>query len=105
MSENAAGLSSDTKALLRFEASKKSAGIAYLLWFFLGMFGAHRFYMGKSGSGAAQLILTIIGIATAVAVVGFFIIAIVGLWVLIDLFAVGGWVKVHNLAVLNSLGA
>jgi len=23
---------------------------AYLLWFFLGIFGAHRFYLGRTGS-------------------------------------------------------
>ena len=105
MSENATGLTSDTKALLRFEASKKSAGVAYLLWFFLGMFGAHRFYLGRSGSGAAQLILTVVGLVTLAAIIGAFILGAVGLWVLIDLFLVGSWVKIHNLEILRSLGA
>jgi len=42
---------------------------AFLLSFFLGIFGAHRFYVGKIGSGIAMLILTLtfIGIlATAI---------------------------------------
>lgn len=29
----------------------KSKGIAYLLWFFLGTFGVHKFYLGKIGVG------------------------------------------------------
>ena len=105
MSESVTGLTSDTKALLRFEASKKSAGVAYLLWFFLGMLGAHRFYLGRGGSGAAQLILTIIGLLTVVVFVGALILGGVGLWVLIDLFLIGSWVKIHNLELLQSLGA
>ncbi|MCK5498694.1 MAG: TM2 domain-containing protein, partial [Gammaproteobacteria bacterium] len=29
---------------------------AFLLCFFLGMFGAHRFYVGKIGTGIAQIL-------------------------------------------------
>lgn len=32
---------------------------AFLLSMFLGVFGAHRFYAGKIGSGVAMLILTL----------------------------------------------
>src|SRR4051794_27444093 len=28
----------------------KSTGAAYLMWFFLGFFAAHRFYLGRPGS-------------------------------------------------------
>lgn len=37
--------------LVLYEASRKSLLLAYLLWFFLGLFGAHRFYTraGKTG--------------------------------------------------------
>ncbi len=34
----------------------KSKGIAYLLWFFLGVFSAHRFYLGKIGTGILYLL-------------------------------------------------
>jgi TM2 domain-containing membrane protein YozV len=32
---------------------------AFLLAFFLGVFGAHRFYAGKKGSGVAMLVLSL----------------------------------------------
>ncbi|WP_394002502.1 NINE protein [Xanthobacter versatilis] len=35
---------SDARALMLCEANKKSAVVAYLLWFFLGGLGGHRFY-------------------------------------------------------------
>ena len=47
---------------------------AFLLAFFVGVFGVHRFYVGKTGSGIAMLVLTI-------TIVGIFISAI---WALID---------------------
>jgi TM2 domain-containing membrane protein YozV len=34
----------------------KSKGIAYLLWFFFGFLGIHRFYLGKTGSGLLYLL-------------------------------------------------
>jgi TM2 domain-containing membrane protein YozV len=45
---------------------------AFLLCFFVGLFGAHRFYVGKVGSGVAQL-LTIGGL---------------GIWTLVDLILI-----------------
>ena len=34
-----------------YPAPEKSLAIAYLLWFFLGLFGVHHFYLGKIGRG------------------------------------------------------
>ena len=39
--------------------SEKSRMAAFLLAWFLGCFGAHRFYTGKTGSAVAMLILTL----------------------------------------------
>ena len=50
-------------------ASDKRILPAFLLCFFFGIFGAHRFYVGKIGSAVAQL-LTIGGL---------------GIWALVDL--------------------
>lgn len=38
-----------------YAVPQKSLGIAYLLWFFLGIFGVHQFYLGKVGRGLLYL--------------------------------------------------
>ncbi len=50
------------------EGTEKTILPAFLLCFFLGIFGAHRFYVGKIGTGVIQL-LTLGGL---------------GIWALID---------------------
>ena len=47
----------DTDRMMRYDANKKSALLAYILWFFLGLFGLHRMYLGRVGSGIAMLVL------------------------------------------------
>lgn len=59
----------------------KSKGVAYLLWFFLGGFSAHRFYLGKIGSGILYL----------------FTLQLFGIGWIIDLFILGGMVDKYNL--------
>lgn len=41
--------------------ARKSTGIAYLLFFTLGSFGAHRFYLGRKDSAIAMLGLGLVG--------------------------------------------
>ena len=68
----------------------KSTVIYFLLLWFFGLFGAHRFYAGKTGSGLAMLILTctIYGIL------------ITSVWCLIDLiYAVCNLGKPENIFV------
>lgn len=48
----------------------KSVGAAYLLWF-PGHFGGSSFYLGRTGSGLAQLALLVVGWLTAAIVIGF----------------------------------
>ena len=89
------GLSNDTRALMLFEANKKTALVAYILWFFLGLFGAHNFYLKRTGVAVAQLILslTIVGLLITV------------IWVLVDAFLIPGWVRNQNNLLLAQLGA
>jgi len=62
------------------EENKKTPLIAYLLWFFLGGFGGHRYYLGNVGMGIAMT-LTLGGL---------------GIWALIDVFFIGGRLKEIN---------
>ncbi len=58
--------------------NEKSWVAALLLCFFLGGFGAHRFYTGHTGTGVLQLVLTITLIGAIIS----------GPWVLIDLISI-----------------
>lgn len=74
----------------RISNEKKSTGVAYLLWIFLGGFGAHRFYLGKVGSGVAQLILIMGGLLLSTILIGIPMVIAGGIWLLIDLFLITG---------------
>src|SRR5262249_22046608 len=89
------GLSSDTRAMMLFEANRKSLAAAYLLWFFLGWFGGHNFYLGRTGVAVTQLILTITILGMLVT---FF-------WVIVDAFLIPGWVRRQNNLLAQQLGA
>lgn len=67
----------------RVANDKPSMATAYVLGVFLGIFGAHRFYLDRKGSGIAMLILsiTIIGLIITFP------------WHIIDWFLIGGWVR------------
>ncbi|MBB3608192.1 TM2 domain-containing protein [Rhizobium sp. BK602] len=86
------GLSVQEQMLIeqRVTNEAKSVGAAYLLWFFLGYFGAHRFYLGRVGSGAAQLILLVLGCLTAFVFVGVVLLAALSIWWVIDAFLIPG---------------
>ena len=89
------GLSNDTRVLMLFDANKKIAVVAYILWLFLGWFGGHNFYLGRTGVAIAQLILTL-------TVVGWLITII---WVFVDGFLIPSWVRRENNQLAAQLGA
>jgi TM2 domain-containing membrane protein YozV len=64
----------DAFGVYGLQPSRKSRPVAFLLVLFFGMFGAHRFYVGKTGSAIAQLILSITVVGMLVS----------GPWVCID---------------------
>ena len=80
----------DLRQLMLLESEvknrEKNMLIGYLLWWFVGLFGDHRFYMGRSGSAVAMLILSITGIGLLVT----------WIWCLVDAFLLHQWVTEHN---------
>lgn len=96
-------ISNDAKALMAFEAGKKSMGVTYVLWLLLGGLGVHRFYLGKVGTGVAILVLNLLGWATLIAGVGFAFLAVVGIWLLVDAFLIPGYIRSHNASLMAKL--
>jgi len=66
---------------------QKSKGVAFAIWWFLGLFGGHRFYAGDTGIGVAML-LTLGGF---------------GMWSLIDGFFISGMIEKKNNQLENDL--
>ena len=99
------GVSHDARAMMMFDANKKSIAVAYLLWFFLGGFGGHRFYTGHTGSAIAQLLMLFGGGILTIVGVGFFVLLVLYLWVLVDAFLIPGWIRNQNSLLAASLGA
>lgn len=70
---------------------EKNMVVAYLLWFFLGAFGGHRFYLGKTKSAVGMLVLFILGLLTAgILLIPFYI------WFLADAYFVYKITSDHN---------
>lgn len=63
----------------------KSKLIAYLLWLFFGVFGVHKFYLGKIWMGLIYLCTG----------------GVFGIGLLIDLFTLGGQVDTYNALYLS----
>ncbi|HEY3242135.1 MAG TPA: NINE protein [Phycisphaerae bacterium] len=59
----------------------KSIGVAYVLWFFLGVLGIHRFYLNRVGTGVLWLLTG----------------GLLGIGWLVDLFLIPGMVRQANL--------
>ena len=62
------------------DKKKKSITVSWLMWFFLGGFGGHRYYLGKIGTGILMT-LTLGGL---------------GIWALIDAFLINKMVRKLN---------
>lgn len=81
----------------------KTSGVAYILWFFLGGLGAHRFYIGRPGSGLAIFALIVLGVALTPSPVGSLLLVIGVFWVVADLFLIPGMIHSQNDAVRENL--
>ncbi|MFN3661738.1 NINE protein [Yoonia sp.] len=80
----------------RVANGKKSLGVAYLLLFFLGGFGAHRFYLGRMGTGFAILFLVWGGVLLSAILIGIPMLIIGGIWVLVDIFLLPSMVELDT---------
>lgn len=81
----------------------KSIGASYLLWFFVGYLGGHRFYLGRKGSAIAMMLLSIFGVILSVVGIGFILLIVVGVWALVDAFLIPGMVAEQKNKVRNDL--
>lgn len=98
----------------------KSLVLAFVLWFFLGGLGMHRFYLCRrrawtilvlmiagvvlsaagfriaSPAGLGISSLTALQDLVTIARVGLLLLGVVGVWLLVDLFFIAKWVGEHN---------
>ena len=93
----------------RLTNEAKSTGLSYALWFFLGGIGAHRFYLGKTGSAIAMLALFVIGWLTTVILIGWLVLLVFGIWWIVDAFLIPGMVDADRhakrLSIANEIDA
>ncbi|RWB66579.1 TM2 domain-containing protein [Mesorhizobium sp.] len=89
------GLTTQEQILIeqRVTNEAKSIGAAYLLWFFLGGAGAHRFYLGQKTSGLIMLGLLVVGIITTPIMIGSVMLVILAIWAIVDAFLIPGMVQ------------
>jgi len=89
----------------RVANDRKSAGLAYVLWFFIGGTGAQNFYLGKPLLGLLQLGCAVIGgilVATGLsagsvsAVVGLGLLVLLGLTWIVDLFLIPSRARAYS---------
>ncbi|MBS0949168.1 TM2 domain-containing protein [Weissella minor] len=89
-------LTTNERVLVNSEVQSKgkNMALAYILALFLGLLGAHRFYMGKTGSGVTMLLITILTLGFGAIVTG--------IWTFVDLFLIPGWVRDDNSTIERS---
>jgi len=85
--------------MMQYQNASKSAVVAYLLWFFLGMLGGHRYYLGSIGLGALMTVCFVLGLLLLVPLI------IPALICLYDLFTIPAQVRKHNVGVMAGLVA
>lgn len=87
----------------RIANERKSVGLAYVLWFFLGLWGIHNFYLGKPGmavfqiaGGVVGIVLVMTGTGSGMGVIGILVLAAWVLSFLADLFLIPGRAKAYS---------
>jgi TM2 domain-containing membrane protein YozV len=70
-----------------------------LVCVYFGVFGAHRFVMGRP-LGLVMLLTFVISVPLCFVLVGFLGVFSVYVWVIVDLLSIPRWVREHNAALL-----
>ena len=83
------------RAQMIYDANKKSVGASYVLCLILGGLGAHRFYLGYTGTAVVQLILGLLGFVL------FLTWPPLWIWLLVDLFLIPGMVRTRNMEIAD----
>lgn len=76
----------------RVELTKAKAWLAIVLWFFVGLLGAHRWYL-KRPKAVWMTILFLVGWATIFFAIGDLLITVLSFWWLYDLFCIPKWLR------------
>ena len=93
----------DARRLMEYDARKKGNGVSYLLWFFLGAFGAHRFYLERTSTATAMLIITILSFVTLPVGIGALGLIAIAIWAIVDAFMIPSMVRAYNMRVMHSI--
>ncbi|UQS84875.1 TM2 domain-containing protein [Apilactobacillus apisilvae] len=72
--------------------SKANPIVAWILWWFLGNLGAHRFYLHRNYA-VLMLVLDVIGWLLAFIIIGFPILGAIFIWWIIDAFSMQEWLR------------
>lgn len=94
---------SDQQVAMKYDALKKSTTTAYILWFFFNIFGAHRFYAGRTGSAITMLVMSLLSFPLMLIAIGFITICITCIWAIADLFLIPGMVRDANMQLVAAL--
>ena len=96
-------MQSDASTLMMYDVKKKSMLLAYVLWLFLGTFGAHRFYLGKIGTAVTMLVIALVSYALVFVFIGFFGLFALSIWWIVDAFLIYSIVNQHNINLAAKL--
>jgi hypothetical protein len=68
-----------------------STGTTWLMWFFLGLFAGHRWYLGRPGSAVLMIIAWLCGILPG------------AIWWLVDAFLISGMIRQKKDAIRRDI--
>lgn len=74
----------------------KSMAVAYILWFLIGTFGGHKFYLKQNSAGLVYLSLGLLGWALSFIFIGFLLLIPLYILMIVDLFTIPARVESLN---------